>query len=154
MDLGALFVVVAIAVLTGAYLAQPMLKHQGFAVSSVGHERSTLQASYEQILAALQELELDYAMGKMSEEDYQAQRKRMLASGAQILRRLDALAGDQGTADRWAGQPSDALEARIEAMVSQRRGKAVFCTQCGSPLGPGDRFCSRCGKPVAEEEKS
>ncbi len=23
-----------------------------------------------------------------------------------------------------------------------------FCSQCGSPLSPGDRFCSQCGAPV------
>lgn len=26
---------------------------------------------------------------------------------------------------------------------------AKFCSQCGSPLSPGDAFCSQCGAPVA-----
>ena len=29
-----------------------------------------------------------------------------------------------------------------------------FCTQCGSPLSPGDRFCGRCGAPVSSPQPS
>ncbi len=149
MDYGALLVVAAIALLTGAYLAQPMLRHQGFVVSDVGHRRSELRAAHEQVLSILQELDLDYAMGKLAEEDYRAQRAHLLARGAEILRQLDALSspGQQGKA------PRGDVEARIEALVAQRRGRAVFCPQCGVKLVPGDRFCSACGAPVAKEEE-
>lgn len=32
--------------------------------------------------------------------------------------------------------------------------KTGFCTRCGSPLSPGDRFCNQCGAPVPSPQPS
>lgn len=50
--------------------------------------RAALEAAREAALRALHDLELDWATGKLADEDYQAQRAAMEAEAAAILRQL------------------------------------------------------------------
>lgn len=157
MNLGAILITLAIAAVVIAYIGRPVVQHQGVALSASEVEVSILEAEKERILGIIQEMDMDYAMGKITPQDFQAQREAMLKQGADVLRKLDSLTGKgdlgAGVPDHheFAGEPD--VEALIEAEVARLRGRGKeaatgFCAQCGQELLRGDRFCSKCGVPL------
>ena len=30
----------------------------------------------------------------------------------------------------------------------------MFCSKCGTPIPPGNKFCTNCGQPIEEEEQN
>ncbi len=154
MDGASFLVVLAMAILVAGYIAKPLILRQGILVSDQERRSSALEAERERILAAIQELDMDQAMGKLSSDDYARQRTALLAQGAAVLKELDAFAGASESPPPASTEPTletsaEDLEDRIEAAVAELRERRAqangFCTKCGEPLFAGDRFCTRCG---------
>ncbi len=147
MELAALLVTLALAVVVTAYIVRPL--REGSAREPDARERrlSALRAEQDQTLSLLHELEMDYAMGKITPEDYQAARADRMTRGAALLREIDELS--EVAPAPAAPQVSAPSSPDIEVRVAQLRAQAAgFCANCGGPLVLGDRFCSRCGHPV------
>ncbi len=174
MDIGSIFLILAFALLVGVFISQPFFDRKLNALpvavvqtqQQAGQVRSTLLAERDRLLSALQELDFDHALGKVSAEDYAAHRAALLQAGVQVLRRLDEIdaapSGPAGSveqrieavvaarrADRAAPPVADDLEELIAARRRARQEKSAgFCSRCGSPLQKSDRFCARCGQAV------
>jgi len=158
MDLGSILLILALAVLVGAFIAKPFLDKQSKSVSAAEQQRSSLLAERDRILSALEELEFDHALEKIPAEDYPASRGRLLQQGAEILKQMDSLGEAQAdthnleevlAARRTTSQvdPDDELEALLASRRRARQGKAAgFCGSCGAPLQKQDRFCPKCGQ--------
>ena len=172
MELGALFLILALALLVGFYLSQPLfdprLRRVSVAAQTIAdtreHVRSSLLAERDRLINALLELEFDYALGKIPEEDYPVQRDALRQAAVQVLRQLDefevkrdeSVAEEQleaALAARRAQRKGEALPEEmdeIERLIAERRrerqGKvAGFCPHCGQPVRQEDRFCPKCG---------
>lgn len=78
------------------------------AYAAVGRRRKELEREYQLLKRALKELELDNAMGKLSEQDYSDIRTRYRERAVRILRQLD-----QG--ESYRAQIERDLEARRQA---------------------------------------
>jgi hypothetical protein len=171
MDLGSILLGVALLFIVAFLVARPWLEPAAGGETEAD-PAAPLLLERERTLAALRDLDFDYATGKLPDDDYAAQRAQLVAQGADVLRQLDALA-PAGAPAPIAGiedeieaaiarrrtspapaAPRRAAEAGIEAAIAQRRqpGAARFCGQCGQPLRPGDRFCGACGAPVPAEQ--
>jgi hypothetical protein len=174
MDLGSFFAIGALAVLVAMFVSRPFFgKTQNQKLVSdrveeqaLEHERSALLAEHDRVLTALQELEFDYALGKIPEEDYPSQRAILLQIGASTLRKLDAIqppsgretaearieaaiASRRADGNRHPANGDDDLEHLIAGRRRERQGKSAgFCSRCGSPLQSSDHFCPKCGIPV------
>jgi hypothetical protein len=170
MDLGAILLLIALLIGVGLYLAAPLLGRPARPLADEALEASSLLAERDRVIAALQELDFDYKLGKVPPEDYPAQRASLLEAGADVLRRLDALlpaahaipgaqldpnsrieqAAAAGRADGIAGTsglPDDRLESMLAARRSVRRAKSAgFCPRCGKAILVTDEFCPHCGK--------
>ncbi len=176
MDIGAVFLTLAILTLVVMYLAQPYLERRTKIVSAEEAEHSTLLAMRDRYINALKELDFDHEMGKIPAEDYPTQRADLLKKGAEALRHLDEYEGTKSTSaeDRLeaviAARRADAtgtytpnpdetpaitgddddLEALIAARRSKRKEKSAgFCPNCGHPVMESDKFCTKCGKKTA-----
>ncbi len=167
MDLGAVFLLLAILVLVVFYVVQPLTRRQT-QLSEGGQEMSTLMAEHERILDTLQELDFDFSLGKIPAEDYPSQRQVLVERGVEVLRRLDALAPAlrrertveerleakiaERRAEKEKSEPSRSRsDEELEEIISHRRSVrkdkiAGFCPQCGKPILGTDVFCSSCGK--------
>lgn len=161
MDIGALFLILGLALLAGLYIAQPMLRPIRQAGESGNQtELSALLARRDNIVHTLEELEMDFELGKLSKAAYLAQKKVLLKKGAEILERLDALTAtenSQNAADRLQESVRQRQRASrihidddIETLLEQRRRQrqqqaAGFCPHCGAPVLQSDRFCPKCG---------
>jgi hypothetical protein len=182
MDIGSIFLMLALLATVVLLVSRPLFNRKGLQIFDLtdqqDHEYSTLLAERDRILLALEELDFDYTMGKIPEEDYPSQRAHLLQVGASVLRKLDDFpvpgrkAGEEsaearfeaslaekravrqapatvGTAVNGGEGADDDLEVLIASRRRARNGKSAgFCPQCGGPLQRADRFCPKCGATV------
>lgn len=174
MDIGSIFLILGLLVLVAIFIGRPLLERRTLELSQEEHELSALLAERDRLLTALQELDFDYTLGKIPEEDYPAQRAVLVQRGVEILRRLDEL---------QAEVHPEGEEARIDAAIAARRAEtAAVALPVGNgsgvrvkpaPLAVGqdddlealianrrrDRkekaggFCPSCGKPVQKSDR-
>ena len=168
MQLTAILVSLALLILVAVYLYAPFIQKRARRVTEEEHELSALLAERDRVINSLQELDFDYKLGKIPEEDYPAQRASLLQSGAEILRKIDTIAPEPASAQdvdarierAIAAHRADAPVAKpevsdddLESMISARRKgrkekSSGFCPKCGKPVMVSDRFCPSCGKSL------
>jgi NADH pyrophosphatase NudC (nudix superfamily) len=169
MELTAIFFSLAVLILVGMYLYAPFMERRARRVTEEEHELSALMAERDRVINSLQELDFDFKLGKIPEDDYPPQRASLLQKGADILRKIDSLAPQAVSAQDTEARLERAIAARradasttapevsdddLESMISsRRRGRttksAGFCPKCGKPVMVTDRFCPACGKSLA-----
>ena len=168
MQIVSIFFTLGILILVGVYLYAPFLERRARRVTEEEHETSSLLAERERVVNSLQELESDYQLGKVPDEDYPTQRTNLLQRGADILRKLDELAPAKVQDDKDArvertlaarrrngsSQQGELTDDDVESMIaSRRKGRksksAGFCPKCGKPVMASDKFCPSCGKTLS-----
>jgi hypothetical protein len=121
-------------------LGMPLWRRRG--PPAAGAERSVAESAEDDPAAlALREIELDRAMGKLSESDYAALRAKYEAAAAA---RTPAAASSPAPVP-----PAGALEDRAEALVRHWRERRTECPECGVRPEPDARYCSNCGRRLA-----
>ena len=174
MDIGSIFLILALLILVGWFIGRPLFERKtvnqthSSTASQQDHERSALLAERDRAINALHELDFDYTLGKIPEEDYPAQRSLMLQYGAEVLRKLDAVQEvthvtsaedrlESAIAARKATQTATTTienapkpDDQIETMIAMRRRTQAekasgFCHKCGGPVQKSDLFCPKCG---------
>ena len=98
MEITAILVSLALLILVAVYLYAPFLQGRARRVTEEEHELSALLAERDRVINSLQELDFDYKLGKIPEEDYPTQRASLLQTGADILRKIDMCKEHQGNA--------------------------------------------------------
>jgi len=156
MELGAILLLLLVVASTVLFVLQPFSGHWRKKALSF-HELLLLLAQREQAWNALQELDSDYGLGKVPQEEYSVQRASLLRKGADVLRRLDEIQSQEPLqvkepeketiADSHSGLLSD---EDLEELIAKRRGErrqksAGFCPKCGKPILQSDQFCPTCG---------
>ena len=89
MDIGSILAILALAIFVFAFIVRPLFEVEGIKDTYYGRELSSLLAERERILTILQELDVDYAMGKIVERDYGEQRSNLVTRGATVLKNID-----------------------------------------------------------------
>jgi RNA polymerase-binding transcription factor DksA len=172
MDFGPILLLSALILGVGLFLAAPLLGKPMQGLAPGISDSSALMAERDRVINALQELDFDFKLGKIPDEDYPVQRAELLQKGAEILRKLDTVAPTGSRAKAGASDAVDRLERaaaarradsatdsrrvsddEIEEMLAARRAArkgnfAGFCPRCGKPVSIADRFCPSCGKPL------
>jgi hypothetical protein len=175
MDIGSIFLLLSLVILVVFFIAEPFFNRRVFVrpVNTIEQQTAGLQAEHERVIQALQELDFDYSLGKVPDEDYPSQRNALLQHGVEVLQKLDALqpqpsasqapdrleaalaarrkAKSQPSPAVFTRQQNENLEALILARRRARNGSAPreksvgFCPQCGKSIQKSDRFCPKCG---------
>jgi NADH pyrophosphatase NudC (nudix superfamily) len=169
MQLTAIFFTLAVFILVAIYLYAPFMERRATQVTEEEHDLSALMAERDRVINSLQELDFDFKLGKIPEEDYPSQRASLLQKGADILRAIDSIAPQPASAQDADSRIEKAIAARradasmsapavddddIESMIAARRKgrkerSSGFCPKCGKPVMVSDRFCPSCGKSLA-----
>jgi hypothetical protein len=132
-------------------ILHPIITGAGAPLESVGSDPSDAQFRKRVSLLQLRDAEYEFAMGKLSEEDYQAIRKEISAEALAAIRAEEAEAVTAGQSVEGTGDAD--LEEEIERVRARLRG-GVFCSECGHPNGAGSRFCSECGSSLQSPRTS
>jgi hypothetical protein len=166
MELTAIFFSLAVLILVAIYLYAPFMERRARRVTEEEHELSALMAERDRVINSLQELDFDFKLGKIPEDDYPLQRSTLLQKGADILRKIDSLAatspfGSPTGVLREEGEGQD-TETRLERAIAARRADAplarvevtdddlesMISSRRKSRTNKSAGFCPKCGKPV------
>jgi hypothetical protein len=131
MNIGALLFGVAMLVVAIPFVLNPFLQEQRR--MSANPPKKTRESKDKQtgVLTALRDLEFDYQTGKVTEEDYQSLRSRLMVAAAAFI------------------EQEKQAEARLESQIQERRNAtSVYgkCPKCGGNLRPLDHYCPKCGE--------
>src|SRR5512135_1645226 len=104
-------------------------------VSPFQHLDERKAAIYEN----LRDLQFEYRLGKLSDEDYQNTKKDLQKELAAVLAEVDKVKAGIGL-----GQAPPA-PAPVPAAKAQANG--LYCSSCGATFDKELKFCGECGKP-------
>jgi hypothetical protein len=93
-----------------------------------------LEARKARIYEGLRDLQFEYRVGKLSDEDYQRTKIGLQKELAEVLAEIDRL-----TPASVAAAPVPARPAPVENR----------CPHCGATFKENLKFCGNCGKPMA-----
>ncbi len=123
----------ALAIVAAVIISYPLWQKAQRKVSfALNHQSEEWQARKAEIYAAIRDIELDYRMGKLSEEDYEALRDQYKNEAIEIMKKLDSLAPRAAAVRKTPAQPN-----------------TRFCHQCGQAVTGADHYCSVCGAKLA-----
>jgi len=159
-------VAAAISAVAVAYVVRPLLT-PGPAPLVLEDDRLTdLLGRKDAVLTAIKDLEFDYHVGKVSEEDYRRLDQRLRRQAIGLIQQIEKLAPESATLDerleaeiarlrrtqeRQRAQPAAAPSPSAQAAPANGSAPAArFCTNCGARLEPAYKFCANCGAPVAQ----
>jgi hypothetical protein len=134
-----LTVVAASFVALGAYRAlAPLVLPEGGEAPQliVGHTRAALEREKTLVLRAINDLEFDYAMKKVSPKDFEDMSTRLRARALGLMRQLDSGGGYKEAIER---EVASRLHAGVPAPAP-----TASCA-CGTTNDHDARFCKKCG---------
>ena len=167
MTTGTILLITALLLLTAVFVVRPFLlpspKERDRAATG---KRRALEAEKQAVMEQIISLDFDHSTGKLPDEKYQHQRENLMQTAADILRQLDetqptaeaemeaaiaalrqkAAAPQAAPAPRPAAPPPatmPAIEKNGTEQTTPVRNR--FCSQCGKPTDPADKFCAFCG---------
>lgn len=100
-------------------------------VSPIQHLEDRKAAIYEN----LRDLQFEYRLGKLSDEDYQKTKRELQQELARVLAEIDRV---QAQAPSAAAKPAPA----------PKRPAGSNCPSCGAQFSRPLKFCGECGKPM------
>ena len=87
----------------------------------------------------LRDLQFEYRVGKLSDDDYQTTKRDLQKELAQVLSEVDKLKGELGV--NGAAPPPAPKPQPADGTV---------CPSCGAKFEKSLKFCGECGKPMAK----
>jgi hypothetical protein len=121
------------------YVAYPFFhRRQDEGPSPTMQKLNDLMLRKEAIYASIKDLDFDYRMGKLPEEEHRRLVSECKKEAAAVLAAIDRLNGRGGQTVRE--------EARRPQNVTAHG--TVFCTNCGSRQQMTDTFCANCGQKL------
>ena len=127
----------------GAYrMLSPLVSPEGLDALALigGRTRIAIEREKALVLRSIKELEFDFAMGKMSQADFEEMGGRLRLRAVGLMRQLEAGGGYREQVEREIEKRlGDAAHVAPPAPVAETR-----CT-CGTVNDPDARFCKSCG---------
>lgn len=125
------FIGIVLVIATALFVGYPLWQKSARAANfKSNHQAEDWQARKEEIYAAIRDIDFDYRMGKLSQEDYNTLREQYKSEAISLMKKIDALT----------------LGVRP---AKGKKAASKFCHNCGEPAGAGDKFCTACGESLA-----
>ena len=109
-------------------------------VSPVQHLEDRKQAIYDN----LRDLQFEYRLGKLSDDDYQQTKQALQKELAGVLAELEETL-------KRLGLPSSRVVPSAPAKPKPALPAGVTCPHCGATFEQTLKFCGECGQPLHEE---
>jgi len=147
------------------YVLLPLVRGLEAPLQRSANEYSEDQFRRQVALAALRDVEYDFATGKMDEEDYRELKAELSAEALRILETLRddeerSPVAERGEAEgevegEGPGVSDEDLDVLEEEIARIRRGlqEGRTCRSCAFLNPPGSRFCGRCGQELEAKDR-
>ena len=137
--------VVAIAVIAFVLSVGPRSVPEPEPVSPFAHLDERKAAIYEN----LRDLQFEYRVGKLSDEDYQSTKRDLQKELAAVLAEVDRVR----TGLPVAAPPAQAaapvpVQAALTPQAAPQKPAGFACESCGATFEKPLKFCGECGKPM------
>ncbi|MBZ5581885.1 MAG: hypothetical protein LAQ30_06710 [Acidobacteriia bacterium] len=96
----------------------------------------------------LRDLQFEYRVGKLSEQDYQSTKRDLQKELASVLAEVDRLKGQIGVNGAVPPVAAVAQAARPAQPAAAAKEIGFVCPSCGSKFDQELKFCGECGKPM------
>jgi double zinc ribbon protein len=143
---------VALLVVVATALSVPIVRRRNITPLASQQPAEGSLVADNSVQSAVAEIELDHAMGKLSDADYATLRSRYAPDSPQATgpdRRPSEPVPATLIAATPVGVPTGfvgALDDLAENLVNDARATRIACPVCGPRPEPESRFCSSCGR--------
>ncbi len=109
-------------------------------------EAEELADKKQRVYGNIADLEFDFAMGRLSEEDFKIIRQSFLSEAGRVIEKLES---------QKSSKLMDRIKNDLEHLGKKKKKKkskkrtAVFCTECGTENLTEAKFCMKCGKELS-----
>jgi hypothetical protein len=151
MTLGSFLIVLLIFILAGLIIIRPFLFKSGVAGRSSSSTYDSLIAEKERLLSAIEELDLELELNKISITEHSRNRDLLLAEAAVVLKKIDKheKSVKSKTPITDLEEPDEDLEKMIAARRQELQSKrSRSCPNCERTVLQDDQFCSHCGESL------
>ncbi len=149
-----LLMFLVLAVVLGAILT-PLLRRASDTLPEAGaradaRDGAALLRQKKEILREIKDIEMDYLMGKLSDDDYGTLSTDYKAQAVEVLKKIDAAERKAPPITASAAPESERSvdTALDEPKRSDGPARPQFCSQCGAERLPETRFCASCGEEL------
>ena len=103
-------------------------------VSPIEHLEDRKQAIYEN----LRDLQFEYRLGKLSDEDYQQTKQALQKELALVLAEMETMSKRLGL-----------MPHRVPSKPAAARTAGTVCPHCGANFAQALKYCGECGRAIA-----
>ncbi len=140
----AVAVALALAALAFTLIVRPADVPEPVPVSPIEHLEDRKQAIY----GNLRDLQFEYRLGKLSDEDYQQTKQALQRELAGVLAETEETIKKLGLTS--ARPPAKQTPAAVSAFVTAApRRTGTACPHCGAAFSQALKYCGECGKAIA-----
>jgi predicted nucleic acid-binding Zn ribbon protein len=147
-----LIIAAILALATAFYIAYPLLAGTTRWVPRTTPKARRLEELFSQresTYAAIKELDFEYQIGNLTDQDYRELRERYEQKAISLLRNIDEAQQKDDLDERIERQVQALRKHRLREPAPEKGKAAASCPQCGSPLKQGAKFCSECGAALS-----
>jgi len=108
-------------------------------VSPIQHLEDRKQAIYDN----LRDLQFEYRLGKLSDEDYQQTKQALQKELAGVLAEMEE------TAKRLGLMPTRVPAKSAASKQTANRPAGTLCPHCGASFAQALKYCGECGRAIA-----
>ena len=130
-----MIVLVAVLIALGALVYTLAIRPGDLPEAAPASPTAILDERKAALYENLRDLQFEYRVGKLSEEDYQRAKLDLQREMATVMAEIDGLSGAGA-----APQPAPAKAAPLPGTV---------CPSCGASFAQPLKFCGDCGKPMS-----
>lgn len=156
------FMIILLSLIALIFVLKPLFSKEPITFDQRSDKEIKLDAllsKKNKIYTDIKDLDFEFNIGKMAEEDYRSLRKQSMAEVAEVIRQIDALGG--AAVDGNGKITDEYLEKLISAKrkIKVTEGEAVIasnpdilaCSQCGFENNMDAKFCSECGTKLVKD---
>ena len=152
MEFSSLLIVIFIFILSGVFIMRPFLVEEKKPKRSGSSRADSLIAEKERLLLAIEELDLEHELDKISGQEHNRNRDILLAEAVDVLKQLDKIQ-KPGSSKKKKPPTSAKVDDNLEKLINERReqlknNKSLKCPSCDQAVNEGAQFCSNCGEAL------